>query len=77
MADVPRRAAFLATLALLPALAGCGGSADDMLDTARLEELQNNPTHARQIYEDLVRRYPGTPEAAQAQERLRALGEPK
>jgi len=54
-------------------LAGCGGGARELLDTARLEEVQNNPTHARELYEELVRRYPETPEARTAGERLRAL----
>lgn len=63
-------------LLLAAAIAGCGGSgASDMIDTARLEETQNNPKHATEIYEEVLRRYPGTPEAAVAQERLDALAE--
>ncbi len=55
-------------------LAACGGGAQELLDTAKLEETQNNPTHARELYEEVARRFPGTPEAATAQERLQALG---
>jgi len=54
-------------------LAGCGGGAQELLDTAQLEELQNNRPHARELYERLVREHPGTPEAKTAEERLRAL----
>jgi hypothetical protein len=54
-------------------VAGCGGGARELLDTAQLEELQNNRAHARQLYERLVREHPGTPEARTAEERLRAL----
>jgi len=43
------------------------------METARFEELQNNPDHARELYQDVVRRYPGTPEARDAEERLRTL----
>ena len=65
------RALLLA--AVLVPFAGCGGGPKDLLDTARLEEVQNNPTHARELYDEVVRRYPDTPEARTAAERLRAL----
>jgi hypothetical protein len=55
------------------AVGGCGGGATELLDTARLEEVQNNPSHARELYEEVVRRHPGTPEARTAEDRLRAL----
>ncbi|MCW5890385.1 MAG: hypothetical protein KIT14_07510 [bacterium] len=67
---------LLGGLLLALALTGCGGSgASDMIDTARLEETQNNPEHATEIYQEVLRKYPGTPEAAIAQERLQALAE--
>jgi TolA-binding protein len=61
-------------LALAALLSGCGSGADELMETAAFEELQNNPAHARQLYEQVVKQYPGTPEAAKASERLRALG---
>ena len=57
----------------LVALLGCGSGAKELLDTARLEEVQNNPTHARELYEELLRRYPDSPEARIAGERVRTL----
>jgi hypothetical protein len=63
----------LVSFALTILLLGCGGSAGDMLETAQLEEIQNNPTHARELYAQIVREHPGTPAAATAQERLQAL----
>jgi TolA-binding protein len=60
-------------LALVVVLAGCGSGAEELMETAALEETQNNPAHARQLYEEVVRRYPGSPQAARAAERLRAL----
>jgi TolA-binding protein len=61
-------------LPLLVALAGCGGDgAADLLGTARREEVENNPTHARQLYQQIVDQYPGTPQAETAAGRLREL----
>ena len=57
----------------LVVLLGCGSGPKELLDTARLEEVQNNPTHARELYEELIRRYPDSPEAGTAGERVRAL----
>lgn len=71
-----RRRSWLAAVGLagLVSLApGCGGGAGELLDTAQFEEVQNNPGHARELYEEIVRRYPGTEEARTAAERLRAL----
>jgi hypothetical protein len=62
-------------LLLAVLLHGCGGGARELLDTAQLEETQRNLPHARELYQDLLRRYPGTPEAATAAQRLKALGE--
>jgi hypothetical protein len=67
----------LLALAALPVLlAGCGGNAKELLDTAHLEEVQNNPAHARELYQEVLQRYPGTPEARTATERLRSLVPP-
>jgi len=66
----------LPAVLLALALAGCGGpAADELLDTAQLEELQHNPTHARALYEEVIRRHPGTPQAERAAARVRALAE--
>jgi TolA-binding protein len=63
----------LAALALTVLLAACGGGASQLLETAEFEELQRNTTHARELYEEIVQQHPGTPEAAKAAERLKAL----
>ena len=43
------------------------------METARFEEKQHNLEHAVKLYEEVVRTCPGTPQAAEAQERLAQL----
>lgn len=62
-----------AALLLAALLAGCGGGAGSLMETAEFEELQQNRTHARELYEQVLREYPDSPEAATARERLAAL----
>ena len=63
----------IAALALTMLLSACGGGAKEMLETAQFEELQRNTTHARELYQEIVRKHPDSPEAAKAKERLAAL----
>ena len=62
-------------LALLGLLAsGCpGSSAQEMLDTARLEERQDNAEHAEKLYRQILDEHPDSPESEIARERLEAL----
>ena len=53
-----------------------GNSAQDMLDTAKLEEKQNNPEHAGKLYEEIIQKYPDTPVAKEARERLASIRKP-
>jgi hypothetical protein len=58
------------------ALAACtGDKAKEMLETAEFEERQMNLPHAKQLYEDLVRLYPSSPQAETARARLAALNQ--
>jgi hypothetical protein len=69
-----RRVIAAALLSGSLALAGCTGSGPgELLSTAELEEVQHNPDHARELYEEIVRRYPDSAEATKARERLAAL----
>lgn len=55
-------------------LMGCSGDkAKELLETAEFEERQMNLPHAKQLYEDVIRLYPNSKEAATAQARLAAL----
>jgi TolA-binding protein len=55
-------------------LAACSGDkAKELLETAEFEERQTNLPHAKQLYEDVIRLYPTSKEAATARTRLAAL----
>ena len=55
-------------------LTGCSGDkAKELLETADLEERQMNVPHAKQLYEEVIRLYPSSPEAKTARERLAKL----
>ncbi len=56
------------------ALAACNGDKPkELLETAELEERQHNAVHAKQLYEDLIRLYPSSPQAETAKARLGIL----
>jgi len=56
------------------ALGGCSGDkAQELLQTAELEERQMNLPHAKQLYEDVIRLYPTSKEADLARARLAAI----
>jgi TolA-binding protein len=55
-------------------LVACGGDKPkELLETAEFEERQQNVAHAKQLYEDLVRLYPSSPQAEFARTRLDKL----
>ena len=56
---------------------GCGvDQLAQWLETAQLEERQNNVAHAKQLYEDIIRLYPDSPAAETARTRLDKLRTP-
>jgi outer membrane protein assembly factor BamD (BamD/ComL family) len=56
------------------ALPSCSGKkAEEMYETAQFEELQTNYPHARQLYEEIIEKYPESEYAAQAADRLNAI----
>lgn len=55
---------------------GCGNpeaKSKELYDTAQFEEQQRNFKHARQLYERILKEYPETETARQAEGRLKAL----
>jgi hypothetical protein len=71
---IRHRAPLFPLFLLFSLLSACGGDqAEQWLETAQLEERQNNAAHAKQLYEDIVRLYPDSQAATTARARLDAL----
>ena len=66
---------LLSVFAVFPACSGDRGR--ELFDTAKFEEVQNNREHARELYEEIVKKYPKSEYAQQAEERLKELKEKK
>lgn len=64
-------ALLLAAAALLPACSD--QKAQEWYDTAQLEELQNSPDRARELYQQIIAEYPNNSLAEKAAERLAAI----
>ena len=65
-------------LSLTLVLSACSGNkAEELFETAQLEELQNAPDHARKLYQEIVDKYPEGEYALKAKERLSAMKETK
>jgi TolA-binding protein len=65
---------FGAAVILSLLLNGCtGDKAKELLETAELEERQMNVPHAKQLYEEVIRLYPSSPQAETARQRLAKL----
>ncbi|GAW65795.1 lipoprotein [Geoanaerobacter pelophilus] len=66
----------LLMMLLLTLATACSSSEDkskELFQTAQLEENQNNIEHAKQLYKEIVTKYPKSKLAKQAQERLDSL----
>lgn len=64
----------LAMVGMALILAACSvDKSKELFDTAQFEEKQNNREHARQLYQEIVTKYPKSPLAQQAAERLTTL----
>jgi TolA-binding protein len=56
-------------------LTACSDRAAELFETAQFEEKQNNRRHALELYEQIVRDYPGSDQAERAKERLQQLAD--
>ena len=61
-------------MVLLGLLGGCAADkSQELFETAQFEEKQNNKEHAQKLYQEIVDKYPNSPVAKQAEERLKAI----
>ncbi len=51
-------------------LVGCGEDPQQWFETAQFEELQNNYSHARELYERIIQSHPDSDLAKKAKKRL-------
>ena len=59
---------------LFALLVGCGGeSPETVFGTAQFEEKQTNYTHAKELYQQIIREHPDSEWAEKARERFEAL----
>jgi TolA-binding protein len=64
---------ILCSLCFMLLLSCSGDKAKELLETAEFEERQHNVVHAKQLYEEIVRSHPSSPQAETARTRLAAL----
>ena len=64
---------ILCALCCILLMSCSGDKAKELLETAEFEERQMNLPHAKQLYEDVIRLYPNSKEAATARARLDAF----
>ena len=69
-----KRVVLILTILVSLVLSACSDNrAQELFETAELEELQHNQDHARQLYEEIISKYPNSEYAKNAEERLAAL----
>ncbi|MBW1800181.1 MAG: hypothetical protein JRJ85_05560 [Deltaproteobacteria bacterium] len=69
-----KRVLLVCILATALAFMSCSGKkAEEMYETAQFEELQKNYVHARQLYQDIIKKYPDSDYSKKASDRLTAL----
>ena len=64
---------FLVALLILTGSGCTSDNAQALFDTAQFEERQNNPAHAKELYQEILTKYPNSEYARKAEERLREL----
>ena len=61
-------------IAFALAVAGCSDKkAREKYETAQFEELQKNYVHARELYQEITKKYPESEYAKEASQRLEVL----
>lgn len=72
--DTMKKCVLIVVAVFCTAIAACSSDqGKQQLETAQFEEKQHNREHAIKLYEEVVTKYPGSPNAKIAQDRLKAL----
>ena len=72
--DMMKRWTPIGAMVVCLALAACSvDTSQELLETAEFEERQHNVVHAKQLYEEIVRSHPSSPQAETARARLAVL----
>ena len=68
------RRILIVLLLMTSTAVGCGAdAAHEKFEAAQLEERQNNLVHAKELYHEILTKYPKSEYAPKAEERIRAL----
>ena len=66
-----RCAVLFVMLTFFMMLAACSSNnAEELFKTAQFEELQNNQEHAAELYQEIIKKYPGDEFSQKAKARL-------
>ncbi len=69
-----KRVFLICIIVMTMAFMSCSGNkAEEMYETAQFEELQKNYVHARQLYEEIIKKYPKSEYSKKSSDRLSAL----
>lgn len=72
--DIMKQIIIILFMFFLICVCGCSeNKAKELFETAKFEELQNNPEHARQLYREILDKYPDSEVAAAAKEQIDKL----
>ena len=73
-----KRVILVLMIILVLLFSGCSEKkAKELFEIAQFEELQKNQKHARQLYEEIIDKYPETDYAKKAEERLSQIPSPE
>jgi len=76
MPELKKKCALFLAVLLLAFATACSdpeGNSAQLYETAQFEEQQFNTEHAKQLYEEILQKYPDAAVAAKAKKRLEAL----
>jgi TolA-binding protein len=69
-------ATLVLSVALLSGVMACSEPPETLFNNAQFEELQNNHEHARELYNEIIKKHPDSEFALKATERLEQLEAP-